>query len=166
MYLLLILSALGMWAGGCGESMERGESPRLLPDSGSVSEVLTGVWHCLESAMSAKLLAGCRFPSSCSDEYLGECEGIPLCHCVGGEMLLSVTAAPFPCENKVSLLHHLPGCVFCSCQADRSLLGDGKVWRAGRRRRFVPLSQDCFPASWSWDERMNPSNTTHGWEGL
>lgn len=80
--LLLILSALGMWAGGCGESRERGEPPNLPPDSGPVSPTIQrGLALCLGSAMNAKLGVGCRFPSSCSDEYPGEplCEGTPLC---------------------------------------------------------------------------------------
>lgn len=34
-YLLLVLSVLGTWAGGCGESLGRGEPPKLPPDPGS-----------------------------------------------------------------------------------------------------------------------------------
>lgn len=59
----------------------KGEPPNLPPDSDPVSPTIQrGLALCLGSA-NAKLGAGCRFPSSCSDECLGEllCEGIPLC---------------------------------------------------------------------------------------
>lgn len=81
-YLLLVLSVLGTWAGGCGESLGRGEPPKLPPDPGPVSPTIQRCLAlCLGPAMNAKLGAGCRFPSSCSDEFLGEPwrEGIPLC---------------------------------------------------------------------------------------
>lgn len=56
-------------------------------------------------------------------------------------MVLRVIAAPFPCEA--------PFQVVFSAAAKQIILvggakGDGKVWRAGRRRRFVPLSEECF----------------------